>query len=216
MLLSCLKVSAKPRTADEMKQIAQQTMVKKSLARNVSGKDARQLKTLLRGENLQVLGYKGGGYVVVSGDDLLPEVLGYSDSPYSADANPAFKWWLEAVEKVSRSIVAKGKPYKVVKPDPDLYAESVAPLITSRWDQETPYNNLCPSGTSGKTMTGCVATAMAQVMYFWRYPQHGQGSKTIYYPFEDTHGQQLTVDFSQATYDWDNMIDDYSGSYTPQ
>ena len=216
VLLSCLKVSAKPRTADEMKQIAQQTMVKKSLARNVSGKDARQLRTLLRGENLQVMGYKDGGYVVVSGDDLLPEVLGYSDSPYSADANPAFTWWLEAVEKVSRSVVAKGKPYKVVKPDPDLYAESVAPLITSRWDQETPYNNLCPSGTSGKTMTGCVATAMAQVMYFWRYPQHGQGSKTIYYPFEDTHGQQLTVDFSQATYDWDNMIDDYSGSYTPQ
>ena len=216
VLLSVITASAKPRTADQMKRIAQNTIQRKSLARNSAKKGAAQLKTLLRTEDLQVMGYEGGGYVVVAADDLLPEVLGYSDSKFSETGNPAFGWWLQSVRKAARMVVKTGVPNKTIKPDPTLYAESVAPLITSKWDQQTPYNDLCPGGASGKTMTGCVATAMAQVMYFWRYPLHGTGSKTIYYPFEDTHGQQLTVDFSQATYDWDNMIDDYSGSYTPQ
>lgn len=216
LLLSSLMVNAKPRTQQEINALARNMLSKHNLFKMKAGGTSPQLKTLRQTSTLQVVGCAGGGYAVVSADDLLPEILGYSDSPFDTSRNASFEWWLEAVDKAGKAIVKKGQPAKTVKPDPDLYASSVAPLITSRWDQESPYNNLCPSGTTGKTMTGCVATAMAQVMYFWRYPIHGQGSKTIYYPFEDTHGQQLTVDFSQATYDWDNMIDDYSGTYTPQ
>lgn len=208
-------VDAKPRTQKEINDIAQAALARQKIVRKLANGRTAQPKTVWTAAGVEAIGYDEGGFALVSTDDLLPEVLGYSNQKFST-ANESFNWWLTAIGKAAESIVAKGEPAKVVKPDTELYAESVAPLITSKWDQQTPYNNLCPSGTTGRTMTGCVATAMAQVMYFWRYPQHGSGSKTIYYPFEDTHGQQLTVDFSQASYDWDNMIDDYSGSYTQE
>jgi hypothetical protein len=90
----------------------------------------------------------------------------------------------------------------------------VAPLLKCRWNQNYPYNILCPedpAGSGGHVYAGCVATAMAQVMYYWRYPESGEG----YYCYEPPnywYGIQC-ADFGNTEYAWDgmkNMIDRYN------
>ena len=78
-------------------------------------------------------------------------------------------------------------------------ATAVEPLLKDiTWNQTKPYNNCCPNDYP----TGCVATAMGQVMYYYRYPEHGVGSNTYQW-----NGQQLTANFGTTTYQWSNMQD---------
>ena len=80
---------------------------------------------------------------------------------------------------------------------PQRNNRSVDALVSTRWGQRSPYNALCPS----ECVTGCVATAMAQLMKFWEYPNRGTGSYSYYH---STYGQQ-SANFGVTTYDWDNM-----------
>ena len=87
--------------------------------------------------------------------------------------------------------------------------EAVAPLCTDAWTQDAPYHNLTPIVDSTHCKTGCVATAMSQVMYYYKYPRQGTGSHT----YSDVKGckETLTADFSAHTYEWDYMLDSYEG-----
>ena len=89
---------------------------------------------------------------------------------------------------------------------------NVEPLISTQWDQDAPYNELCPIIDGEHVWAGCVATAMAQLMNYYEWPQQGIGSHT--YTCIDPYGWELTLsaDFGSTTYDWDNMADIYDGS----
>ena len=88
----------------------------------------------------------------------------------------------------------------------------VSPLLgVITYDQDAPYNDSCPSYLSTKTVTGCVATAMAQVMKYYQWPIQGTGSHTY---SSTTHSFNLTANFGITTYDWANMEKSYSGSET--
>lgn len=94
----------------------------------------------------------------------------------------------------------------------------VPPMLTSKWNQETPYNMYTPTIFGYPTPTGCAATAQAQVMYYWKYPTYGQGSHsyTWWYLFDDTwYSQDLNADFDHEYY-WDRMVDEYDGTQTAQ
>ena len=139
------------------------------------------------------------GYVVVAGDDRAPAVLGYADSgafdyAHMPDNMKAFlNEYVRQIEYL-RSHPAMENNVKV-----DTYTTSVSPLLKNiTWNQTKPYNNSCPNDYP----TGCVATAMGQVMYYYRYPYHGIGSKTYQW-----NGQQLTANFGSTTYQWDKMQD---------
>jgi hypothetical protein len=80
----------------------------------------------------------------------------------------------------------------------------LGPLLTTAWDQDAPYNLLTPADGCTHTLTGCVATAWAQLLNYWKWPVQGQGSHG--YDWVGPSGSEtLTVDFSAATYDWANM-----------
>ncbi len=83
---------------------------------------------------------------------------------------------------------------------------TVGPLLTTAWGQKAPYNLQTPDKncSSGYTLTGCVATAWAQVLNYWKWPLQGEASH-VYDWISDTGTIQLFVDFSSASYDWDNM-----------
>ena len=118
--------------------------------------------------------------------------------------NPNFRWWLNAVTEISQQVRSgRAQAPAVVYPDTTLYKAQVPSLMTSEWGQDTPYWNFCP--VNGDTcVTGCVATAMAQIICYNRWPEQGTGSHTM-----TSHGQQLTANFGETTYEYDKMRDLY-------
>jgi hypothetical protein len=88
----------------------------------------------------------------------------------------------------------------------------VAPLVTTKWDQRAPYNDMAPIAGS---LTGCVATAMAQIINYHKWPVRGQGSRTYtsYCPDKLANAtyttKEISMDFSQSVYDYANMLDEY-------
>lgn len=158
------------------------------------------------------------GFVIVSADDRAAEILGYSNQG-SFDENRIpdnFRKWLgfyrdELVhlETLPEDIIDKTTISASIKS-----TTSVSPLLgNTMWDQGDPYNALCPDlpENGGKAAVGCVATAMAQVMYYHQWPAQGTGSKVYN---SETHNFFLAVDFSTTTYDWANMTPTYDESST--
>ena len=154
------------------------------------------------------------GFLVVSADDCAAPLLGYSDSGTfdTASLPPQLEWWLnEYARKITylREHGARKTP-KGKAADKEL--AGIAPLLTTAWNQLTPYNNLCPKSSGANCATGCVATAMAMVMKHFNYPERGQGA--ISYSVNETGyvAGTFSLDFSQVEFDWENMLDDYSTS----
>lgn len=220
-----LSLSAAPRTKAAIKAAAEQVFSQSPTLRMTRAhKD--DLRPLLKNSAYTVMGYKKGGFVIVSNDDLVPAVIAYSNSTFDKNTkNEGFKWYLAAAEEAINGIVKKGVPRKIVPPDKNKYKEQIPALVTSRWGQEKPYNDLCPLATSsgtgswqgyggtGRAVTGCVATAMAQIMYYNGYPQCGTGTHSVNVKQADGSMKKVTVNYDESVYDWGNMIDSYKGKY---
>lgn len=152
------------------------------------------------------------GFVVLSADDCAPAVLGYTDNgSFDGEKVPdSFKWWMSLCEQdIAQAITANKSIQRVSS------SVVVEPLIKTTWNQDSPYNNLCTDGF--QSVTGCVATAMAQLMKYHEWPNQGKGSHT--YSYRVNTGSSIitvspSVDFSQHTYQWNNMLNDYSGTYS--
>lgn len=144
----------------------------------------------------------GRGFVLVAGDDAMGEVLAYSTEHTldTLNANPCVRLLLEGYRQGYQAL----KEGTVVAHAPartGLFTKTVTPLLKSKWGQSEPYNELC-----GYPYTGCVATAMAQIMRYHRWPAQGKGENGYKVAAYD---DDVYVDFSQSHYDWANMLDDY-------
>ena len=104
--------------------------------------------------------------------------------------------------------------------------QAKAPLLTSKWAQRSPYNGLTPLIKGENCLTGCSATAQAQVMNYWKYPKMGQGEHSYEWDGADEGQGELSyerektaitikTEFNTA-YDWDNMLDEYTGAETTE
>ncbi len=152
------------------------------------------------------------GFVLVSADDKSRSILGYADEGvFRTDDLPAnVRFWLDMyaheIERASKSVASGAVSSR------SEYATTytaVSPLCSATWDQGAPYNNLCPTKSGERCVTGCVATAAAQVMYANQWPTKGTSSHSYTW-----NGQTLSADFSKTTYQWSKMLADYSGSST--
>ena len=154
------------------------------------------------------------GFVLVSAEDNARAVLGYSDEGHiDAQSIPAnMRAWLQMyADELARAAKA---PAAVDAQRTVEYYPSIEPLLGNlAWNQDAPYNNHCPIDpkTQKRSVTGCMATAAAQVMYHHRYPEKGTGSYSYWCEWEN-----LSVNFSEATYDWDHMLPSYKNGYTQQ
>ena len=213
LLMTTLMASAAPRTQAQMKEAAAKAINGERKGKKMAPRKASALKILKATAEFQIIGNEQGGFAVIAADDLVPEVLGVSTNKYSDGANENFQWWLEAVQAVVQHAVKHGVKMNTTKPDPTKYPTQVGPLLTTEWDQGEPYNRLLPTSLygGGRCITGCVATAMAQVLNYHEIPVCGIGSRTIYYPFQDTTGTPITANFGEDVYDWPNMLDKYQG-----
>ena len=162
-----------------------------------------------------------GGFVIVSADNCVVPILGYSTtSPFVTQGMPSNVYgWLEDLERGIRhcrendcdnyekewTLLLNGE-----QQTPPSNA-AVAPLLSTTWDQSPYYNNQCPYDyTYGeRTVTGCVATATAQIMKYWAFPSSGYGSNSYY---TSSYGT-LSASFN-TTYSWSSMPTALSSSST--
>ena len=158
----------------------------------------------------------GSSFVIIAGDDRAFTVLGYGNGALDVTNAPCnMRWWLGQYKQQMEYLHAH--PELREESSTDLRAssmESVMPMVSCNWSQSEPYYNMCPVVNGEHCVTGCVATAMAQVMYYWRYPS-GCGALDAYTTAGSTTKPRVEVDALPGTaFDWDNMIDNYLGSYT--
>jgi hypothetical protein len=156
-----------------------------------------------------VLNAGSSGFVIVAGDDNVSPILGYSnEGSFDPDKIPQnMAKWLEGYKSEIRSIIFQNiqatdeitTEWMNLKSASSFLANSttVSPLIQTKWDQSPYYNALCPGGS----VTGCVATAMAQIMKYWEYPSKGSGYHSYNH---DTYGT-LSANFGATTYQWSSM-----------
>ncbi len=125
------------------------------------------------------------GFIILSNEYSAVPVIAYSfNSSYSTEKqNPAFDWWMNHRAKEIRQL----RKLKLSKnPQWEWYmhkhsvksSKAVAPLVITKWDQGKFYNTMCPAdpnGPDGHCVTGCVATAVSQLMYYHRWPLTGTG-----------------------------------------
>ena len=221
LILATLAVqgaNAKVRTTSQLINEAKRAMVSNSTRMKAAKANAGAIKVLKRDAQVSIVGYEGGNCVALANDDTFEPVLGYFTASADGAVNPALQWWMQTMNQSLAETLANGEQPKYAAPK-KAYKESVAPLLTTTWSQEVPYNNLCPAYQVGvgsyHYLTGCVATAMAQVFNYYKFPTKGTGShKWTYYPDgKNGKGVEKSQSF-RTTYDWANMLDSYAGDYT--
>lgn len=150
------------------------------------------------------------GYLVVSADDLVPAVLGYADdSAFDADNMPtSLKYWLDSYATQIQWLRANPQATTTAAVSRPQRA-AIAPLVKTKWNQNAPFNDLCPLDNGKRSVTGCVATALAQIMNYHQWPDKGSGSKSYTW-----NSETLSLDYSTITYDWADMLDVYNSSST--
>ena len=153
----------------------------------------------------------GGAFVIVAGEDRAEEILAYGDHALDMAIIPDnMRWWLDQYRRQIEYL--QQHPDLVVTTPSQLNAGNlrltVAPLCSSKWDQESPYWNQCPTYGGSTCLTGCVATAMAQVMYKWKYP--AQAPALAAYTTATRHISMAAL--PATTLDWNSMTDTYSNS----
>ena len=161
------------------------------------------------------------GFVVVSGETgTTAQILGYCDhGSFNYDDAPIqlkdlLNNYADGIDLLrSDTTAAPPKPRRVGIGDDWGYYPSflgdpvVGPLLTTRWNQTSPYNYYTPN----QCYTGCVPTAVTQVMNYWKWPKQGKGQIQVGWSQENG---TIYEDFPVHTYDWDNMLDDYDHGYT--
>ena len=156
------------------------------------------------------------GFVLVSAEDDARAILGYSDHGRfdATDMPENMQFWLqmyadELASKPTSSL--KGRVQRRIAAHAQATYPTISPILGEvEWGQDEPYNNLCPTVGGERSVTGCVATAISQIMYVHKYPTKGTGSKTY---TTESHGLQLNVNFGATTYDWGNMLPYYKNNY---
>lgn len=160
------------------------------------------------------------GFLVLSADDCAPAILGYSDHETFDPSNipPELKYWLNEYSNQIEFLRESGSSNEGTRSDDDFAGmKAIAPLLKSKWNQGTPYNEYCftisSNGQETKSVTGCVATSMAQVMYYFQYPTIGHGE--ISYKHENSG--TYSMNFGQQPFDWKEMLPEYyPDSYNTQ
>ncbi|MBK6345173.1 MAG: C10 family peptidase [Bacteroidales bacterium] len=174
---------------------------------------------------IYAVNFSSGGYVLVAGTEASVPVLGYAfEGSYTGESlPPSFVAWMEGYKQqvndlVSRNVLPTAEISEkwtyLMNYHPELQnnlrvTTQVSPLLSTTWDQGARYNELCPEdngGPGGHVWSGCVATAMSQVINYWRFPLQGTGSHGYYSDYG-----YLFVNFGESTYDYNQMNPNIGG-----
>lgn len=239
LLLISVSAFAGPRSFRQAKQIAERQAALLGIVMDESA--ASQAKSFGFGDKSQASDQEtasyyvfphgeGKGFTIVSGDDCLPEIVGYTDQGTYDEASlpesyksfmKAYQEMVEAVTKGDQATLRNLAEVKAYRSSVNsTHSKAVSPLLGNiAWNQTKPFNNMCPIyDGKNRAVTGCVATAMAQMMAYYKHPK--QLLQDIPEYTRKWFGRDVAVpgiSKSDGIYDWDNMLPFYStaeGSYT--
>lgn len=148
LLLCCVDAMCKPRTVQDMKQIAMSAIKASGKRFMPASGHVGSMKVISERDNLMLVGYDGGAYAVVSADDSMPDVLGISSTPYSNGRNKALEWWLRTMNKALGEAQRKNIPLHVTKPDPSKYPSDVAPWFPRSGTRLRHTTRCCPKAST--------------------------------------------------------------------
>lgn len=227
LLMMSLASFAGPRSFQQAKEIALRQAAQLGISMDEAS-SAKAKSKRVKSVSGEVPAYyvfpngEGKGFTVVSGDDRLPEVVGYSDKgTYDEENLPSnYVGFMKAYEEMvgqldngdsrASASIAEAKALR----SSGYQQPAVAPLLGSiQWNQMIPYNKMCPMyNSTDRSVTGCVATAMAQVMMYYQYPKTLQADIPAYV----TRTKYLSIPQINKgeSYDWNNMLPQYA-SYEP-
>ncbi len=154
------------------------------------------------------------GFVIVAGDDAVSPILGYTDSgTFDSKQLP---------DNAKAMLDSYAEQIEAIQQNPSLLAaetsshDAISPLIQTKWNQSAPYNYSCPvvANETDRSVTGCVATAMAQVMYYHKWPNNETKEIPSYtYIYRYNSIRYVTIDGEEpTTFNWDAMRSTYTGS----
>lgn len=227
LLMMSLASFAGPRSFQQAKEIALRQAAQLGISMDETS-SAKAKSKRVKSVSGEVPAYyvfpngEGKGFTVVSGDDRLPGVVGYSDKgTYDEENLPSnYVGFMKAYEEMvgqldngdsrASASIAEAKALR----SSGYQQPAVAPLLGNiQWNQMIPYNNMCPMyNSTNRSVTGCVATAMAQVMMYYQYPTTLQANIPAYV----SHTKNLSIPQINKgeRYDWANMLPQYA-SYEP-
>lgn len=230
-LIASMAATAAPVGKERVRQQAATFLLQKNGTRHLPGQNAslRLTEPLEMADGaLYVFNISDErGYIVASGDDRTPAILGYADQGnISPDDMPQnMRAWLQSYADQLQQPSTEQAPVSIVS------GSAISPLINTTWDQDSPYNLLCPvmPETNTHAYTGCVATAMAQVMNFHKWPHEtttpipayesyqnawGYSDYNSYWADYDIYNYIWVDEIGITTIDWENMLSSYSSQAT--
>lgn len=213
LLVGCSGAMAKSISGNTAKKVATTYLQQHSITSEVNlAYPSGDLSNKLQAPLLYIFNAGNGeGFVIISGDDNASPILGYATAgAYNEETLPPnFRKWLDGYKRELDYII-----HHEIQATPSISREwaelmagswtspsnkkgSVSPLIDTKWNQSPYVNNACPS----RSVTGCVATMMAQIMKFWEYPATGTG----FHSYNENDYGTLSANFGSTTYEWSSM-----------
>ena len=159
----------------------------------------------------------GAGFIIVSADDRCAPLLAAVESTSFDMANmpPALEYWLNEYSRQVEFLSSQPERRPSVSTKKIITSDRrtpVEPLCKTKWDQTSPYNSALQGSYGRAPVVGCVATAMAQAMKVFNWPETGKGANSYTY-----NGENYYMDFAEAPFRWEDMLDDYEyGATTSQ
>ena len=221
MLLAVMQVSAADVNLAQASATARRFLTANAKVKGFQGVSAGNLKLIHTEKNsssaTQAAYYifnSSRGFIIVSGDDRAHQILAHGDRPLDMKRMPDnMKFWLSTYKKQIEFLQAHpGMVVDQPKLNKSLRTPDVAPLLTAEWDQDAPYYNHCPMYNGSYCLTGCPATSLSMVFYYWKYPTDPTPEVEGY--TNESYGFEIPA-LPSITFDWDNMLDKYTGGYTP-
>ena len=158
------------------------------------------------------------GFVIVSADDRATEILGYALQGNLDEASlpPNVRWWLESYARQIESLETAEPMKTAARRASD---KAIAPMLTAQWNQTAPYNSWCPDGNymdydesgydaTNRCLAGCVATAMAEFMHYWRWPLACEALDSY-----EAYGHTIK-ELPATTFKWEQMQTTYAKTAT--
>lgn len=201
MLCLIVLAHASNRTEKQIKEIATQKLFPATMSRSLNHSQRPTVTIVESTESYSICEAEGQGFVIVSRNSDVKPVLGYSSTKYDVTKLPCgLKWWQGAIDESLKSPITRSSTSSVPYQEKTFF-------ITTEWGQGQPYNNQTPELDGKHAPTGCMATAMSQIMKYFRYPTSAKGSGSY-----TTSAGITKMVFFGATYQWDLMKDTYSVS----